>query len=151
MTSVPMYAPTRRTPPNVADVSAPLLDREITCMPPTLSIPPELYRRKMAHRQLVKAIKAIQEYRDAVRMDYQVAADAGFYALAAMLARDVKRGDLVYEYEQKARECITEAASARPMRVHQKRAPKRPRRSSRPQPDQSTRLHRPADLRDETE
>lgn len=115
---------------------APSHDREITRMAPQVTVPPEMFRRKEAHKRLLKAEQAILAFRDAIQLDYRAAGDAGFFYLAAIVAREIKRGDLAFEFERLAQEAVNEGASARPMRVHDK-SKKRTRRP-RTQPEQPT-------------
>lgn len=89
--------------------------------PVTVEIPQDLFRRKLAHRLLQQAVDAIAEFDNAAQLDFQVAADAGYYTLAAVICAKIKRPDLVREFERLANDAVARGQSAKPMRVHQKK------------------------------
>lgn len=105
-------------------------DREIRMS--SITVPPELYRRKTAHKLLMRAIESIRVYKDATELDWPAAQEAGLYAIAAEISQLVRRGDLAIEFQRLAQESMVRVASARPMR---RRAKGRPRPEKPKDPD----------------
>lgn len=146
-------------------MSATLLDRE-TVVPPSnslrpfdafalphdrtnqgpmpIEIPPELFRRTEAHKQLLRTQEAISRFVSMTAQDYRSVSEASLYLLASQIMTEIRRPDLAREFEALAIEAVKTAATAAPLRVHKPKVKKRAPRAE--PPDQSTRLHRrPAD------
>lgn len=92
-------------------------EREI----PMPTVPPDLFRRKLAHRALTKIEAAIRAFDELAQTDNTVAAEAGYLDIAVTIARKLKREDLAQEFEARRQEVVVRALTAKPIRRSRKR------------------------------
>lgn len=90
------------------------------------ALPDDIFQRKMSHRILRNAQDAINEYKKAANLEGRLSAEAGFYALAIDLLREIRRFDLVSDFEAHLQTVLAEAQAVKPMRIHEPKAPPLP-------------------------
>lgn len=106
---------------------APFSDREIRMAPEIeVAVPEDIYRRRMTHRLLQRALEAVTKFYRNSELDYPAAQEAGLYAIMAMVASIARRPDLATEFRRATQEAIARVTSAPKMRKRKKTGRRKP-------------------------